>query len=122
MQEHDNNAGVNGLVASSRLTYTDEVIGSDGVTVAEKTDTVHYAGWLENREGFGRSVDRGQPCSLHHGIWQVFKGWDESRQSRNACCKQKVTFPTDLGNGTREADRVISLHATVIFDVGLHGL
>lgn len=44
MKEYDDNAGGNGSIASSRLTYADEAIDSGEVTVAGKTGTVHHEG------------------------------------------------------------------------------
>lgn len=122
MKEYDDNAGGNGIVASSRLTYADEVIDRSEVTVAGKTGTVHHEGWLENREGLGRSDDRGQPCSFHPGFWLVIKGWDEWLHYTNLGARRKMMFATTHGNSTGKADRVIALVAPVIFDVGPHGV
>ena len=122
MKEYDDNAGENGIMASSRLPYADEAIDSGEVTVAGKTGATCHDGWLENREGFGRSVDRGQPSSFHPKIWLVTKGWDEWMHYTNMGATRKMMFATTLGNSTRKADRVISLVEPVIFDVGLHGV
>jgi len=40
----------------------------------------------------------------------------------NMGATRKMMFATTLGNSTRNADRVISRVAPVIFDVGVHGV
>ena len=112
----------NEVTTSSGLQYVDLTIGTGATAEAGQTVTVHYTGWLENGNKFDSSVDRGQPFSFHLGAGRVIKGWDEGVKGMKVGGKRKLIIPSNLGYGAQGAGGLIPPHATLIFDVELHGL
>lgn len=96
-----------------------------------KIVTVHYTGWLAERDAAGNlvagkkfdsSIDRGAPFQFVIGIGQVIKGWDQGVMGMKVGEKRRLVIPADLGYGARGAAGVIPPNATLIFDVELLGV
>ena len=105
-----------------------EVLQEGSGKVAEKGQrtTVHYTGWLADKDGkpdtkakFDSSVDSGTPFTFELGAGQVIKGWDEGIAGMKVGEKRRLTIPSDLGYGARGAGGRIPPNATLIFDVEL---
>ncbi len=96
-----------------------------------KVVTVHYTGWLEEKDAAGNrttgkkfdsSVDRGTPFQFVIGVGQVIKGWDQGVMGMKVGEKRRLVIPAELGYGSRGAGAVIPPNATLIFDVELLGV
>jgi peptidylprolyl isomerase len=107
----------------SGLKYTDGKVGDGAAATAGHKVSVHYTGWLDNKdeEGtkFDSSLDRGQPFGFTLGGGQVIKGWDEGVAGMKVGGKRTLVIPPELGYGARGAGGVIPPNATLIFDVEL---
>jgi FKBP-type peptidyl-prolyl cis-trans isomerase len=99
--------------------------------VQGKVVTVHYTGWLAEKDAAGNtitgkkfdsSVDRGTPFQFSIGLGQVIKGWDQGVMGMKVGEKRRLVIPAELGYGSRGAGGVIPPHATLIFDVELLGV
>jgi FKBP-type peptidyl-prolyl cis-trans isomerase FkpA len=107
----------------SGLQYEDQVTGAGAVAQTGHDVTVHYTGWLLERNELGRkfdsSVDRGEPFRFSLGRGQVIGGWDEGVQQMRVGGKRRLVIPPDLGYGPWGAGDVIPPDATLVFDVEL---
>lgn len=92
------------------------------------TVTVHYTGWLEEKDKAGKSiqgkkfdssVDRGEPFKFTLGAGYVIKGWDQGVEGMKVGEKKRLIIPASLGYGARGAGAIIPPNATLIFDVEL---
>jgi len=113
---------------ASGLEYKTITEGSGETPSAGKQVTVHYTGWLWEKDASGNwnkgakfdsSVDRGQPFSFTIGIGQVIKGWDEGVLSMKKGEKRELYIPPQLAYGSRGAGRVIQPNSTLMFEVEL---
>lgn len=109
------------ITTSSGLKYTDLVIGTGSSPESGKQVTVHYTGWLENKEQFDSSVDRGRPFQFVIGVGRVIKGWDEGVMTMKVGGKRKLIIPPELAYG-EEGIGPIPPNATLIFEVELLSL
>jgi len=99
---------------------------SDKSPVAGQKVTVHYAGWLEDKNNpgakgakFDSSVDRGQKFTFTIGLGQVIKGWDEGVMGMVVGEKRKLIIPYQLAYGQRGIPGIIPEKSTLIFEVEL---
>jgi FKBP-type peptidyl-prolyl cis-trans isomerase len=105
---------------ASGLQYTDLVVGSGKMAEPGMNVSVHYTGWITDRNApFDSSVDRGQPFQFQLGAGQVIQGWDEGVKGMRIGGKRHLTIPPDLGYGARGAGGVIPPNATLQFEVEL---
>ena len=111
----------------SGLIYTDSEVGSGAEAASGNTVSVHYTGWLQEKDGgkgkkFDSSVDRGSPFGFRLGAGQVIKGWDQGVAGMKVGGKRTLIIPSELGYGARGAGGVIPPNAILIFDVELLGV
>ena len=111
----------------SGLIYTDSEVGTGAEAVSGNTVSVHYTGWLQEKDGskgkkFDSSVDRGSPFGFRLGAGQVIQGWDQGVAGMKVGGKRTLIIPSELGYGARGAGGVIPPNATLIFDVELLGV
>ena len=114
-------------MTASGLEYQDITIGEGTVAVAGNYVSVHYTGWLQNKDGskgtkFDSSKDRNEPFEFPLGAGHVIKGWDEGVQGMKVGGVRSLVIPSALGYGARGAGGVIPPNATLIFDVELLGV
>ena len=106
---------------SSGLRYVDQLVGKGAEAVAGERVTVHYTGWLNEKDEKGKkfdsSVDRGQPFTFPLGAGRVIRGWDEGVAGMRVGGKRTLYIPSSLGYGKRGAGGVIPPGADLIFDV-----
>jgi peptidylprolyl isomerase len=93
--------------------------------------TVHYTGWLEERDKNGNPVqgkkfdsskDRGTPFQFVIGRGQVIQGWDQGVMQMKVGETRRLIIPPSLAYGNRAVGAVIPANATLIFDVELLGI
>ena len=111
------------ITTPSGLTIEELVVGSGAAAASGQKVTVHYTGWLAEKENkgtkFDSSRDRGDPFIFPLGKGQVIRGWDEGVQGMKVGGKRKLTIPPALGYGARGAGGAIPPNATLVFEVEL---
>ncbi len=108
-------------------TKIDDVkVGSGEVAQAGQLVTVHYTGWLFDKNAAGNkgikfdsSRDRNEPFEFPLGHGRVISGWDMGVQGMKVGGQRTLTIPPEMGYGARGADGVIPANATLVFDVEL---
>jgi peptidylprolyl isomerase len=108
----------------SGIAYEDHVVGGGETPQTGQMVTVHYTGWLEDKDGakgkkFDSSRDRGQPFTFKIGVSQVISGWDIGVSTMQIGGQRTLRIPAAHGYGARGAGGVIPPGATLIFDVEL---
>ncbi|MBX9686762.1 MAG: FKBP-type peptidyl-prolyl cis-trans isomerase [Candidatus Obscuribacterales bacterium] len=104
---------------ASGLQYYDIEMGKGPCPPPGSSVTVHYTGWLLNKQKFDSSVDRGQPFDFVLGQGMVIKGWDEGVASMRVGGKRRLVIPGNLAYGQRGFPPDIPANATLVFDVQL---
>ncbi len=113
-------------VVKGGLKMEDSVVGTGQEATAGRLVSVHYTGWLADKDGkpdfkkkFDSSVDRKKPFEFTLGAGMVIKGWDQGVQGMKVGGKRRLTIAPELGYGDRGAGGVIPGGATLVFDVEL---
>ncbi len=96
--------------------------GSGGEATNGKTVSVHYTGWLTNKQKFDTSLTRGAPFDFKLGVGKVIYGWDEGVKGMKVGEKRRLTVPPKLGYGKNGNPPRIPQNATLIFEIELMGL
>ena len=105
------------------LKYVDLKIGDGDIAEKGMTATVHYTGWLTDRNTpFDSSVGRNQPFPVHLGAGGVIRGWDEGIPGMRIGGKRHLTIPPDMAYGSNGYPPVIPPNATLQFDIELLSL
>ena len=111
------------ITTPSGLTIEELVVGTGAAAASGQKVSVHYTGWLTEKENkgakFDSSKDRGDPFIFPLGKGHVIKGWDEGVQGMQVGGKRRLTVPPALGYGARGAGGVIPPNATLVFEVEL---
>jgi len=104
----------------------DTKLGEGDEAQAGQHVTVHYTGWLfdKNAEGnkgtkFDSSRDRDEPFDFPLGQSHVIQGWDMGVQGMKVGGQRTLVIPPEMGYGKRGAGGVIPPNAKLIFDVEL---
>ena len=91
--------------------------GSGKKPAANDTVTVHYRGWLDNKNEFDSSYKRDEPTTFP--LNRVIPGWTEGLQLVNEGGMIELEIPPNLGYGARGAGNVIPPNARLHFLVEL---
>jgi len=75
--------------------------------------TVNYTGKLTNGKQFDTSIGRG-PFTVHVGMGEVIKGWDQGLTGVKKGEKLKLTIPPELGYGSKDLGE-IPPNSTLVF-------
>jgi peptidylprolyl isomerase len=104
----------------------DTKVGEGKEAKAGQTVTVHYTGWLfdknapENKGSkFDSSRDRDEPFDFPLGQGHVITGWDEGVQGMKVGGQRTLVIPPEMGYGKRGAGGAIPPNATLVFEVEL---
>jgi FKBP-type peptidyl-prolyl cis-trans isomerase FkpA len=108
----------------SALEVVDMLVGSGAEATAGKALTVHYTGWLYDRNApqnkgtiFDSSAGRGAyPFTLGRG--DVIDGWDQGIPGMRVGGKRRLTIPPDLAYG-KDGYGPIPPNSSLIFEVEL---
>jgi len=114
------------LLKVIRTECIDTKVGEGEEAQAGQHVTVHYTGWLfdKNAEGnkgtkFDISVDRDEPFEFPLGMGHVIQGWDIGVQGMKVGGQRTLIIPAEMGYGRRGAGGVIPPNATLVFEVEL---
>jgi len=114
------------LLKVIRTERVDTKLGEGDEAQAGQHVTVHYTGWLfdKNAEGnkgtkFDSSRDRDEPFDFPLGQGHVIQGWDMGVQGMKVGGQRTLVIPPEMGYGKRGAGGVIPPNAKLIFDVEL---
>jgi len=117
------------LLKVIKTDITDTKLGEGEEATAGQQVTVHYTGWLfdKNAEGnkgtkFDSSRDRDEPFDFPLGMGRVISGWDTGVQGMKVGGQRTLVIPPEMGYGRRGAGGVIPPNATLVFDVELLGV
>ncbi len=109
------------MTSKTGLKTTDVKVGEGTEAKAGMTVSMHYTGWLWEKDAKGKkfdsSLDRNEPFQFALGAGQVIKGWDEGIAGMKEGGKRTLVIPPDLGYGSRGAGGVIPPNATLLFEV-----
>jgi FKBP-type peptidyl-prolyl cis-trans isomerase len=83
------------------------------------TVTVHYAGWLTDKDAtlFDSSYKRGEPATF--SLDGVIKGWTEGIPGMKPGGVRRLKIPAKLAYGDREVGGLIPANSTLVFEVEL---
>ena len=105
---------------------TDTKIGEGDEAHAGQHVTVHYTGWLFDKNApdnkgakFDSSRDRSDPFDFPLGAGRVIQGWDMGVQGMKVGGQRTLVIPPEMGYGKRGAGGVIPANATLVFEVEL---
>ncbi len=114
------------LLKVVRTVMVDTKVGDGTEAEAGQHVTVHYTGWLfdKNADGnkgvkFDSSRDRNEPFAFPLGMGRVISGWDTGVQGMKVGGQRTLTIPPEMGYGRRGAGGVIPANATLVFEVEL---
>jgi FKBP-type peptidyl-prolyl cis-trans isomerase FkpA len=109
------------------LQAIDSVVGTGASAAAGKRVSVHYTGWLYDKNApafkgkkFDSSLESGQPFTFTLGTGGVIAGWDQGVAGMKVGGKRTLIIPAALGYGASGAGGgVIPPNAALVFDVEL---
>jgi peptidylprolyl isomerase len=114
------------LLKVIRTEMIDTKIGEGKEAQAGQYVTVHYTGWLFDKNApenkgtkFDSSRDRDEPFDFPLGEGHVIQGWDMGVQGMKIGGQRTLVVPPEMGYGRRGAGGVIPGNATLVFDVEL---
>ncbi len=115
--------------ADEAFTKIDVKTGTGKEAIAGKMVSVHYTGWLFDKNATGKkgkkfdsSRDRPGTFAFPLGAGRVIKGWDQGVQGMKVGGQRTLIIPPAMGYGARGAGGAIPPNATLIFDVELMGV
>lgn len=104
------------IVTESGLQYEILIEGTGPIPTAEDYAEVHYAGQLLDGTEFDSSYKRGEPATFPVG--GLIPGWVEALQLMPTGSKWRLTIPSDIAYGDREAGP-IPANSVLIFEMEL---
>ncbi len=114
------------LLKVIRTEMVDTKIGEGAEAKAGQYVTVHYTGWLFDKNApenkgtkFDSSRDRDEPFDFPLGEGHVIQGWDMGVQGMKVGGQRTLVIPPEMGYGRRGAGGVIPGNATLVFEVEL---
>jgi peptidylprolyl isomerase len=114
------------LLKVIRTEMVDTKIGEGAEAQAGQYVTVHYTGWLFDKNApenkgtkFDSSRDRDEPFDFPLGEGHVIQGWDLGVQGMKVGGQRTLVIPPEMGYGRRGAGGVIPGNATLVFEVEL---
>ena len=117
------------LLKVIRTDMVDTKVGEGDEAEAGQHVTVHYTGWLYDKNApenkgtkFDSSRDRNEPFQFPLGMGHVISGWDLGVQGMKVGGQRTLTVPPEMGYGKRGAGGVIPPNATLVFEVELLGV
>jgi FKBP-type peptidyl-prolyl cis-trans isomerase FkpA len=124
--DSSNPAATYGWNAITTLQAIDSVVGTGASASAGKRVSVHYTGWLYDKNAaafkgkkFDSSLNGGQPFTFALGASEVIAGWDQGVAGMKVGGKRTLIIPASLGYGASGAGGVIPPGAALVFDVEL---
>lgn len=117
------------LLKVIRTECIDTKIGEGAEAQAGQHVTVHYTGWLYDRNApdcrgvkFDSSRDRDEPFDFPLGAGHVIPGWEMGVQGMRVGGERTLVVPPEMAYGARGAGGVIPPNAALLFDVELLGV
>jgi peptidylprolyl isomerase len=117
------------LLKVIKTDMVDTKVGEGAEAKAGQTVTVHYTGWLFDKNApenkgtkFDSSRDRDEPFDFPLGMGHVITGWDEGVQGMKVGGQRTLVIPPEMGYGKRGAGGDIPPNATLLFEVELLGV
>ena len=110
----------------TKLTITDQKVGTGNVARDDSSVTIQYTGWLYDAKApdhhgakFDSSYDSGRPLTFVVGAEEVISGMESGVRGMQAGGKREIIIPSSMGYGHRGAGSDIPPDTALVFDIEL---
>lgn len=108
------------------LETIDRTLGKGASATLGRTVSVHYTGWLYDRNAANRhgmkidsSRDRDMPLNFRLGAGHVIRGWDEGVIGMRVGGKRVLMIPPEYAYGQTGSGRTIPPDGSLVFEIEL---
>jgi FKBP-type peptidyl-prolyl cis-trans isomerase FkpA len=110
----------------TKLTITDQKVGTGAVARDDASVTIQYTGWLYDAKApdhhgakFDSSYDSGRPLTFVVGAEEVIPGMESGVRGMRVGGKREIIIPSSMGYGHRGAGGDIPPDSALVFDIEL---
>ncbi|QAU23413.1 FKBP-type peptidyl-prolyl cis-trans isomerase [Dyella sp. M7H15-1] len=113
----------------TKLTITDQKVGTGNTARDDATVTINYTGWLYDAKApdhrgakFDSSYESGRPLTFAIGAEEVISGMDSGVKGMRVGGKREIIIPSGMGYGHHGAGSKIPPDHALVFDIELVGV